>query len=672
MIIILRGIRPSINPGVIQTAGSRTQRSGSPRLELKGGTSDTPTGVLPRGPGQASMEYMTTVGGGPPVQSTAYAELLLESGLITGEQLRIARAAKAKTGSRIDEILMGLGMVDADALLKVMARAWDIPTIDLTTSHIDDELVRHWSGQLYLSENWMPVRDQANGSVLVATARIPDAEKSAHVASVLQTPVEFVVTTSWDIRAAVLRVFKATIADEAASELWRANPGRSAKSVLSGGQKTGFILLGFILILGAILWSRAVVTALVTLAGAVFLIGAGFTFFLAILGVKRNLVQRVSSEQLATLRDDELPRYTILVPLFRDAHVVPQMLDNLSGIDYPHDKLEILVLVEEKDVATREAILAAHPASIFTIVNVPNGTPQTKPRACNVGLFVASGEFLVIYDAEDVPEPDQLRKAVIAFRADREAAVCLRVEPHRVDSAHTALTRLVALERGYRTHGLLPGLDAANLPVPVGGTSDHFRTATLIELGGWDPYNVTEDADLGVRLRALGYRVGVIESTTRETSNASVRGFIRLRGRWLKGYMQTALVQGRKPDVLIRQVGLGRFLGIGMLLAGTPAALLSVIPLLVCAVAAIALPSAALEDYVPVWIVWGNLAAFVVGIALLTSLAAAAAKGPVSDVSAGWALLTPLYLVLLSIAAYKGLWQLMTKPHLWQKRGCEG
>jgi cellulose synthase/poly-beta-1,6-N-acetylglucosamine synthase-like glycosyltransferase len=595
--------------------------------------------------------------GRPSVQSAAYADLLLESGLITAEQLAIARAAKAKSGSHIDEVLVALGMVDRQSLVRLAANAWRLKPIDLAKAQLDEALIRSWSGQMFLAENWVPVRTQGNGNILVATARVPDAERAAHIEQVLGAPVDFVVTTSWDIKTSLLRVFKSAIADEAANELWRANPGLSARVVLS--------LVALVIL--SIFFFKGVIVAIVAVTSVVFLLGTGFKFFVAMRGAKFDVVERITDQQVAALDERNLPKYTVLVPVFKEANIVAQLIGNLGHIDYPPEKLEILILIEEEDYETRDALTGANPPPNFHIVTVPKGAPQTKPRACNVGLFFATGKYLVIFDAEDTPEPDQLKKAVIAFENGGEKTVCVQAALNYFNADENALTRMFTLEYSYWFDYMLPGLDLADLPIPLGGTSNHFRTSALVELGGWDPYNVTEDADLGIRASALGYRVGVINATTMEEANTSIPNFVRQRSRWIKGYMQTTLVHARNPLGLIRQIGLRRFLGFTLLIAGTPTTFLGVIPGYLMITVTLIVPTPLISQFFPVWVLWICLLNFIIGSSIMVYLSM---MGPYKRGTFNlilWALLNPAYWILHSVASYKALWQLITKPHYWEK-----
>jgi len=605
--------------------------------------------------------------GVPSVQSTEFAELLVQSGLITQHDLALARAAKARTGSHIDEILVNQGIVSPPALRSVMARAWGLPVFDLHTTHHDSAFMHGWSGQMMLSENWMPLRREADGTVVVATARIPDLERREHIERTVGGPVMFGVATSWDIRNLVLHVFHAEIADQAANELFRQNPELSARIVFSRGQKVGFAALVIVTLVALLFWPAIVVISIFALISIIFFAGTLFKFLIAMRGAKFDVVERVTDQQVADLHDSELPVYTVLVPVFREANIVGQLVGNLGKIDWPAEKLEVLILIEQEDTLTRDALAKASPPPNFHVVTIPKGAPQTKPRACNVGLFFATGEFLVIYDAEDTPDPDQLKKAYLAFRRGGDKTVCIQASLNYFNADENTLTRMFTLEYSYWFDYMLAGLDAADLPIPLGGTSNHFRTSALNELGGWDPYNVTEDADLGIRASALGYRVGVVNSTTMEEANTSIPNFIRQRSRWIKGYMQTSLVHARRPRQLIHEIGIRRFLSFALLIGGTPLTFLGVLPLYVVTVFTVFIPAQVLSQFFPVWLLWICLINFIIGNSVMVYLSM---MGPYKRGTFDlilWALLNPLYWILHSIASYKGLWQLLTKPHYWEK-----
>jgi glycosyltransferase XagB len=536
------------------------------------------------------------------------------------------------------------------------------------TDAIDIDLVRAGSGQRYISEDWLPLRQLPDGHLLIATAeRDHDASLADALRDEYAAPIQFTRVAPWELKSTVLRLFGDKVADDAANRLFRRNPELSGRIVFSRTQKISFLVLGVALIGLAIVWPRQVAIGLLATVSLVFLAGTGFKFIVSLRGARYDVVERITDTEVEDLRDADLPIYTVLVPVFREANIVAQLIDNLGGLDYPIHKLEVLILIEEEDLETRHAIEQADPPAHFHVVTVPKGHPQTKPRACNVGLFLASGEFLVIYDAEDTPDPDQLKKALIAFERGGDDTVCVQAALNYFNATENALTRMFTLEYSYWFDYMLAGLDHANLPIPLGGTSNHFRTAALTELGGWDPYNVTEDADLGIRASAIGYRVGVINSTTMEEANTSIPNFIRQRSRWIKGYMQTTLVHARRPAALIREVGMIRFLSFALLIGGTPATFLGVIPFYAVTIASLAIPSTVISDVFPAWVLWICLFNFLIGNGIMVYLSM---MGPFKRGTFNlilWSLLNPVYWLLHSLAAYKGLWQLLTRPHYWEK-----
>ncbi|MFW5846101.1 MAG: glycosyltransferase family 2 protein, partial [Planctomycetota bacterium] len=276
----------------------------------------------------------------------------------------------------------------------------------------------------------------------------------------------------------------------------------------------------------------------------------GLMRILAVLGGRTHQVAP------STATPEQLPVYTVLIPLYREARIAEQIVTHLRSLDYPEEHLDVKILLEADDAETRTAFetIPDLPDWIELLV-VPDVQPKTKPRACNHGLARARGEFLVIYDAEDLPDRDQLRKAVAAFAEQPGAVVCLQAHLAFHNHRQNLLTQLFAQEYNAWFQHYLPGLCRFGSPIPLGGTSNHFRTGDLREAGGWDPYNVTEDCDLGLRLAMAGKQVGILDSTTWEEANSRVGNWIRQRSRWFKGYMQTFIVWLRRPGRILLRLG---------------------------------------------------------------------------------------------------------------------
>ena len=269
--------------------------------------------------------------------------------------------------------------------------------------------------------------------------------------------------------------------------------------------------------------------------------------------------------------DRWLPIYSVVVALHKEARVVPQLVAALDAIDYPgiiaqlpscaiipdypRGKLDIKLVIEHDDHATRLAIEALNLPPTYETVVAPEGWPRTKPRALNIALPLARGELLVIFDAEDMPAPGQLRQAAERFlRAPRELA-CLQARLAIDNIEDFWLTRLFAIEYAVLFDVLNPGLAGLGLPLPLGGSSNHFRTSVLREICGWDAWNVTEDADLGLRLARQGYRVDILRSCTQEEAPARLDAWLTQRRRWSKGWMQTFITLTRDPRRVALELG---------------------------------------------------------------------------------------------------------------------
>jgi cellulose synthase/poly-beta-1,6-N-acetylglucosamine synthase-like glycosyltransferase len=171
-------------------------------------------------------------------------------------------------------------------------------------------------------------------------------------------------------------------------------------------------------------------------------------------------------------------------------------------------------VLEADDPATHRALRDLNLGPPFEIIVAPAIGPRTKPKALNVALPFARGAYTVVYDAEDKPESDQLRRALQAFHKGGHRLACVQASLTIDNTADNWLAGMFTANYAGQFDVFLRGLAALRLPFPLGGSSNHFRTGVLRKAGGWDSYNVTEDADLGIRLYRLGYRAAAIPSTT--------------------------------------------------------------------------------------------------------------------------------------------------------------
>ncbi len=422
----------------------------------------------------------------------------------------------------------------------------------------------------------------------------------------------------------------------------------------------------------AIVILPALAAAVVAPAGTVLAVEVTLAaVFLAWLGLRLAgaLVEPAVRGALPGLPDDALPVYTIIAALYREAASVDGLLTAIERLDYPAEKLDVILAVEADDRDTRAAIAARNSRIPIAVVPVPTQGPRTKPKALNVALPFARGTFTVIYDAEDRPEPNQLRQALQAFRAGGDDLACVQAALCIDNTADSWLARLFTAEYAGQFDVFLPGLSAMRLPFPLGGSSNHFHTATLREVGGWDPYNVTEDADLGMRLARFGRRLDVINSTTYEEAPAQFGSWLRQRTRWFKGWMQTWLVHMRRPSRLLRDLGPAGFFTFQLIVGGNVLAAL-VHPLFMAALIY------SVASGTPLWGADNATVAILAAIYGMTVVI-----GYLTSAFLGWLglsrrgllatawvlLLTPAHWLLLSLAAWRALYQLVTAPYAWEK-----
>jgi cellulose synthase/poly-beta-1,6-N-acetylglucosamine synthase-like glycosyltransferase len=594
-------------------------------------------------------------------------EALVVNGMITAEQLDWALLVQEQTGTRLSVVLISSGLVQRIDLFRVMAEVSHVPFIDLIKTPPEPGVLTGLDAGQLIREGWVPVRELDDGRILVALARGPRREFVAPIERTLGRSVALNVTTDWDILRALQSGLREEILDRAALGLWRRSAGQSARVNLYPRQRVGLVIALIVLGVCAWLWPWGTLQAASVTISFGFLIGIVFKFAVCMAGARRERYQAVTDADVAALREEDLPVYTVLAPMFHEGAVVRQLVGNLAKLDYPVAKLEVLLLLEEDDEETITAAKAAGLPPWMSIIRVPRGQPQTKPKACNVGLFLAKGDYLVIYDAEDKPDPDQLKKAIVAFQRGGERMVCVQAALNYWNVYENFLTKMFTAEYSFWFDYMLPGLDALHLPIPLGGTSNHFRTEGLRRLGGWDPFNVTEDADLGIRATALGYRVGVVNSTTFEEANRNFGNWIRQRSRWVKGYMQTSLVHARNPWELVRVAGLRQTLGFALLIAGTPLTFLFVLPLWLLFVVTLLVPAPVFAQLYPGWVLYIGLFNLLVGNALMVYVSMMGAFLRQRYGLVVWALLNPVYWLLHSVASYKALWQLITRPHYWEK-----
>ena len=616
-----------------------------------------------------------------------------------------------------------------------------------------------------LLENLALPLNLSDGRMKIATANPLNKGFLTMLEELLHAKVELCVTSIDAIEHAAGKGYREIHKYRALGDLRYRNPDESAYRVLYPWQRR--LIIGVALFLGVLFVVNYPLSFIVVFAAInlLYFCVSPIKFYISFRGFRgsRRSV-RVSDKDLKELSDQDLPVYTILIPIYHEAKILSHIIENVYKIDYPHEKLDVKILMEETDTETineakrlglfgkpetviapiipvkqrtkpirmnslepsmrvidgdantvgaLESVKATNgdnsglvltvkcnggeimeiPESfvdsaddvvllkgkldelmtqyldslkVFDAVVVPDAEIKTKPRACNYGLQRAKGKYCVVYDAEDDPDPDQLKKAVVAFSRAGEDVVCLQSRLNFYNSKENLLTRWFSLEYSFWYDYYLDGLDHVGAPLPLGGTSNHFRTKQLREIGGWDPYNVTEDADLGVRISRKGMKTAMLNSYTFEEANNKLGNWIRQRSRWNKGYVQTYLVHMRHPRKLLKEMGWKQFFYFQLTFGGN--IFLPLVNPLLWAVTALTLLNPGMFDFLFFYpIVYVCIFNLIVGNGVFILLHMGPYVIKKNYTSIPLAFIIPLYWVLISIGDWRGVIQLITKPFYWEK-----
>jgi hypothetical protein len=598
-------------------------------------------------------------------------EILLEKNLITRSDLNKALNIQKESGNLIGEILISEGMIRAIDFYKALA---DEIGLDFTSDNlekykefIDLNIINNFELETYIINQFLPLKRENNKLKIMVTRQNNKEVKRIIKRKFAEVEIEEILITNRDLRMILESIYKDEMVKEAVEGLFYRHPEESASRVFTKSQIIFFILLTAAFVYSFIYYRSASINFFLYFFNLLFMGSILFKFVLSIIGALQEREEFISEEEVESLNEKELPIYSILVPVYKEPKIIGTLIQNLKKLDYPGAKLDILFLFEEEDLETINKAKEAHPPDNWNFIYIPKSHPQTKPKACNYGLREARGEYLTIYDAEDMPEPDQLKKAYIAFQKSDDKVICFQSALNYFNRKDNLLTKLFTLEYSYWFDYMLPGLDALKLPIPLGGTSNHFRIEKLRELGGWDPFNVTEDADLGIRANARGYRVGILNSTTYEEANNKVKNWINQRSRWQKGYLQTFLVHNRQPLKFIQNVGLRGWFTLQIFIGGSvlthlvaPFFWLLFLVWLLSGMAFASEYHVGLLLYISLWnLLFGNF----LGIYLSTM---AVFKRKYYDLVI-YALFNPIYYLLQSFSAWKALKQLFFNPFYWEK-----
>lgn len=593
-----------------------------------------------------------------------WADVLRRLGVDARAAMPIVERAQANRTCFHAELLAS-GRVREEALFAAVAKALGLRFLERVPA---DRLVIDENQAITVLRGMrrnaiVPLRG-GNGAALFVFAphEIELADLRKRLAAAPGMAARLVVTSPGALRAALMARASPALAREASLGLFGRAPDLSARFVTNPWQAfaTGLLLAG-----APVLLYAAPRTTALALSGMLTLLFLGCVGLRLLAGMRRHPACPAPEPP----RDGSaLPVYSVLVALHREADVVPDLLAALGRLDWPRSRLEVKLVCEADDAETLAALARHSLRPWVEVVRVPPGQPRTKPKALNFALPTCTGDVVALYDAEDRPHPQQLRAAWNALRAGGEDLACVQAPLQIANAAFGTLPFMFRIEFAAQFRGLLPWLAGRDLMIPLGGTSNHFRRAALEEVGGWDPHNVTEDADLGVRLARFGYRVGVIDPPTLEDAPESFPIWFRQRTRWFKGFLQTWLVHMRTPGRLYRELGPGSFAIFHLMIGGVVASAL-LHPLLLVTLLGLVF-RLAVEGGLP------RHESIVLGLATMNVLGGYGAQLLLSWSSLDpaerpgfWkaALLTPAYWTMLSAVACRAVWELARQPHHWAK-----
>lgn len=593
-------------------------------------------------------------------------QMLLNKNLIHQDQLDQALAAHQRTGERLGKVLVSLGFINRLGLAETLAEQYHISFINLRTIKLNSEIIRLLDETCARSWQALPVKWLGN-HLVVAIVDPSEEEIKQKIEEKLNVPVVYAVTSEFDIDWALDQVYHATYLEESIAGLLYRNPEESAFQTFTNQQLITALLVLLLIIVCLVLAPTQFMIVFNGFFGVFYLSVTIYRLWLASRSSSESLTIQVSQEEIDHLQDVDLPVYTIMVPVFKEKEVLKQLIESIEALNYPKEKLDVKLLFEETDKETIEAARAIRPPGYFEFLVVPDAIPRTKPKAINYGLVSARGIYTVVYDAEDEPDPDQLKRAVLAFRKASQDVVCLQAKLNYYNADQNMLTRWFTIEYSMWFDLVLPGLDSGNFPIPLGGTSNHFLTEKLREIGAWDPFNVTEDADLGIRMYKKKYRTAIVDSTTYEEANSELWNWIRQRTRWEKGYMQTWLVAMRHPVALYRSLGFKAFLSFQIMIGGSPLILLINPFYWIVTTLWFVGKWNVIPNFFPGAIYYLSMFNMLTGNFLFIYMNLLGTYRREYYNLSRYALLTPIYWFLMSIAAWRAFWQLVTKPFYWEK-----
>lgn len=589
-------------------------------------------------------------------------QLLIRSNAISSDRLMRALVLQQHQRARLGHILVSEGWASNHKVLAALSAQYDLPVVSLNGRSFNRRLLGRKPAAFWLEHTAIPWLHLGKGVVIA----IAHPEERAHLQELLGASfphLSFVLAPEAEIRQALAQHFYADLASVASAR----PPNRlSCRSLMTPNLRTAICLLLITLILCAILSPGPTLMVLTGLA----LISSALFMSLRLIGLATHLQRHRKKPKTTAIQKrglHRLPRISVLIPMYQEADISRDLLRRLGKLSYPRTLLEVFLVLEDSDHMTKAAVAKAELPHWIDVIEVPSQGPlKTKPRAMNYALDFCRGDLIGVWDAEDAPEGDQLEKVARAFAAAPPHVACFQGVLDYYNPDANWLARCFTLEYSGWFRIVMPALEKLGLILPLGGTTMFIRRSVLQQIGGWDAHNVTEDADLGVRLARAGYETRMLPSTTFEEANCRPWPWIKQRSRWLKGFMLTYMVHMRHPRHTLRDLGWRKFIGLQVFFLGT--------------IGQFAL-APALWTYWAWWIGSPHPAADLVSATALTwiigfmitcealsiSLGVAASLACKRPRLAIWAFSLLFYYPLGTVAVLKSFYELIQRPFYWDK-----
>jgi cellulose synthase/poly-beta-1,6-N-acetylglucosamine synthase-like glycosyltransferase len=570
--------------------------------------------------------------------------------------LQYAAALARRQGVTADAALIAEGLIDEESFYRALAAHLDVPFIDEDAAVSTSDAIMIDAGRGYVR-----LADHKRGLHWLVAPRGATISCLFGAAHRAQGRPLFSMTTPSRFKAALRAAVPRELAQMAALSAERADRDLCARAALRSETLAPAIGGATILLAGLFSPFEPVSLAAALAITAMFLGAVCLRLFACVASFDEP-------EQAPDLDDAHLPHYSIVIALYREARVARQLTCAIDCLDYPRAKLNVKFVVEYDDAETAQALRDHPPRTPHEIIVAPRGAPRTKPRALNVAMPHICGDIVAVFDAEDLPERDQLKKAAAAFAQSPQSVACLQANLCIDNGGENWIAGLFAIDYAALFEVFNKGVANMGQPLFLGGTSNHFRYEALREVGFWDAYNVTEDADLGLRLARAGFTTKTFSSRTFEEAPTTFPALLRQRTRWLKGWMQTALVHCRNPLRLVVDLGLSHAMAVLAMFAGSLAGPLLGPAFLICLIRNAwfgRLLAPATPSEIALSTLWCVLAILGVGAVLWPLIIGMQRQSHAAHWPALFCL--PLWMAMLSLAAWRAVFELCVRPYHWDK-----